>query len=199
MVRASIISPAIVYWPIRVIHRLLDHGQHLGEKMHWRKQALWEESTQVPLFVKIPGRAPVGSKTDKAVSLLDIYPTLVELCDLPAAPKLEGNSLVSLIERPDSVWNKPVLSTWYYKNHSVRSNDWRYIRYRDGGEELYDHRTDPGEHINLAGNPYYADVIARLKKTLPDNDTLTAGTTEWEPDKLDRLVMSWMKNDSIQD
>lgn len=118
---------------------------------------------------------------------------------LPTAPKLEGNSLVSLIERPDSAWNKPVLSTWYYKNHSVRSNNWRCIRYCDGGEELYDRRTDPGEHSNPAGNPDYTDVIARLQKTLPKNDALPVGTTEWEPDKLDKRVMSWVKNDSIPD
>lgn len=66
--------------------------------------------------------------TNQAVSLLDIYPTLVDLCGLPAAPKLEGNSLRPLLENLNASWDKPVLSTWYYGNHSVRSNDWRYIR-----------------------------------------------------------------------
>lgn len=174
-----------------------DHGQHLGEKKHWRKQALWEESTKVPLYFKLPGQSASGMTCDEAVSLLDIYPTLSELCNLPKAPKLEGNSIARLIQKPDTNWDKPVLSTWYYGNHSVRSNDWRYIRYRDGGEELYNHRTDPGEHLNLAGNPEFAHVIAEHRKSLPQVDALPAGTSEWVPDRLDRRVESWTENDSI--
>ncbi len=105
-----------------------DHGQHLDEKKHWRKQALWEESTKIPFFIKAPGVRDAKVMTNQAVSLLDIYPTLVDLCGLPAAPKLEGNSLRPLLENLNASWDKPVLSTWYYGNHSVRSNDWRYIR-----------------------------------------------------------------------
>lgn len=174
-----------------------DHGQHLGEKKHWRKQALWEEATKVPLYFKVPGQNGVGLKSNEAVSLLDIYPTLVELCNLPQAPKLEGNSIVPLIEKPDASWDKPVLSSWYYKNHSVRSNDWHYIKYRDGGEELYNHKTDPGEHVNLAKDPAYADIITEHQKWLPKTDALPAGTSEWKGDKLDRRIESWVKNDSI--
>ncbi len=176
-----------------------DHGQHLGEKKHWRKQALWEESTHVPLFFKVPGRSEPGSRIDATVSLLDIYPTLVELCELPPAPRLQGNSIVPLIDDPGMEWNKPVLSTWYYKNHSVRSNDWRYICYRDGTEELYDHKQDPGEHVNLAGNPEYASVKADLKQYLPKMDALPAGDKKWEPDRLDRRVQAWIENDSVPD
>lgn len=174
-----------------------DHGQHLGEKRHFRKQALWEESTHVPLFFKLPGTSHKGETCDKAVSLLDIYPTLMDLCKLPKNKKLEGLSLTPLLENPEMDWDKPVLCTWYYKNHAIRSNNWRYIKYRDGGEELYDHRTDPGEHKNLAGNPEYASVIAKLQKSLPKTDALPAGKTEWQPDKLDRRIETWMKNDSI--
>lgn len=174
-----------------------DHGQHLGEKKHWRKQALWEESTKVPLYFKVPGQSGAALKSNKAVSLLDIYPTLVELCNLPAAPKLDGNSIVPLIEKPDTDWDKPVLSNWYYKNYSVRSNDWHYIKYRDGGEELYDHKTDQGEHINLAKDPAYAEIINEHQKHLPSVDVLPAGTSEWKADKLDRRIASWVKNDSI--
>jgi iduronate 2-sulfatase len=174
-----------------------DHGQHLGEKKHWRKQALWEESTKVPLFFKVPGRSAIGLKSKETVSLLDLYPTLVELCKLPEAPKLEGNSIVPLIEKPDTEWNKPVLSSWYYKNHSVRSKRWHYIQYRDGAEELYDHQNDPGEHVNLAGDPQYDEIIAEHKKSLPEKDALPAGSSEWKGDKLDRRVEEWMANDSI--
>lgn len=176
-----------------------DHGQHLGEKRHFRKQALWEESTRVPLFFQLPSGLNSGKRSQQVVSLLDIYPTLVELCGLPVSEKLEGESLVPLIEKPSMTKEKPVLTTWMYKNHAVRSNDWRYIRYRDGSEELYNHQTDPGEHINLALDPQYADVIAEHKKWLPVHDALPAGETEWTGDKLDRLVAEWTANDTVPD
>jgi len=92
-----------------------------------------------------------------------------------------------------------VLSTWYYGNHAVRSEHWRYIRYRDGGEELYDHRNDPGEFTNLAQNPEYASIIAEHRKSLPQTEVLPAGTSEWKPDKLDKRVERWLANDSIPD
>ncbi|MEP4078365.1 alpha/beta fold hydrolase [Haloferula sp.] len=174
-----------------------DHGQHLGEKHTWRKQTLWEEATQVPLFFKVPGKK--GAKSDQVVSLLDIYPTLVDLCGLPEAPKLEGESLLPLIINPETSRGRPVLNTWYYGNHAVRSNDWRYIRYRDGSEELYDHRNDPGEHTNLAGNPEFSSIIAEHEKWLPEKDVLPPGKTEWNSDKLDRRVEDWKSNDSIPD
>ena len=174
-----------------------DHGQHLGEKKHWRKQALWEESTRVPLFFRVPGLTKTGGRSSQAVSLLDIYPTLVELCHLPAAAKLEGESLVPIIGNPQAVREKPVLSSWYYGNYAVRSNDWRYIRYRDGSEELYDHVKDPGEHRNLAQQPDFANVVAEHKKWLPETDALPAGSDRWEGDALDRRINSWNENDSL--
>ena len=174
-----------------------DHGQHLGEKKHWRKQALWEESTKVPLYFKLPGQKAKGLTSKRVVSLLDIYPTLVELCDLPEANKLQGESLVPLINNPEMEQKRFVLSTWYYKNHAVRSENWRYIHYRDGSEELYNHQTDPGEHTNLASDPQYAQIIAEHKKWLPEKDALPATTTEWKGDKLDRRIENWIKNDSI--
>jgi arylsulfatase A-like enzyme len=174
-----------------------DHGQHLGEKKHWRKQALWEESTKVPLYFKVPGQKINGLKSKRVVSLLDIYPTLVELCDLPANKKLQGENLVPLINNPELEQERFVLSTWYYKNHAVRSDNWRYIHYRDGSEELYNHENDPGEHINLASDSQFADVIAAHKKWLPEKDALPATTTEWNGDKLDTRIENWIKNDSI--
>ena len=174
-----------------------DHGQHLGEKKHWRKQSLWEESTRVPLCIRVPG-TPSGER-DHAVSLLDVYPTLVELCDLPPAPKLEGESLAASISDPSAIRKKPVLSSWYYGNYAVRSDHWRYIRYRDGSEELYDHKTDPGEHTNLAGDPKHSSVIADHKKWLPKHDTLPAGKDEWKGDKLDWRIKRWKENDSMPD
>lgn len=92
-----------------------DHGQHLGEKRHFRKQALWEEATRVPLFFKGPGNKQSGKKSTQVVSLLDIYPTLTELCNLPEVSQLEGESLVSLIDSPEKKEDRAVLTTWYYK------------------------------------------------------------------------------------
>ena len=120
----------------------------------------------------------------------------MDLCKLPAAPKLDGNSLLPLLEDPNTKWERPVLSTWYYGNHSVRSRDWRYIRYRDGTEELYYHPDDPGEHRNLAALSRFQDIINEHRKWLPENGALPAGTLEWEPDILDRRVAEWMANDS---
>ncbi|MGJ8734647.1 MAG: sulfatase [Cellulophaga sp.] len=174
-----------------------DHGQHLGEKRHFRKQALWEESTKVPLYFKVPNNKSNGQKSKQVVSLLDIYPTLSELCSLPKVEQLQGESLVPLINKPETVQDRSVLTTWYYKNHAVRSNDWRYIRYRDGGEELYNHKTDSGEHINLANNPEYAAVIEAHKKWLPKQDALPAGSTKWKGDNLDNRIDDWIVNDSI--
>lgn len=174
-----------------------DHGQHLGEKKHWRKQALWEESTRVPLLFSVPGHSSQGKTSSQVVSLLDIYPTLVDLCNLPEADRLEGQSLRPLLEEPGLELERPVLSTWYYRNHAIRSNNWRYIRYRDGGEELYNMIDDPGEHLNLAGDPAYADVIAEHRKWLPERDALPAASTEWKGDKLDRQIIEWTENDSV--
>ncbi len=175
-----------------------DHGQHLGEKRHFRKQALWGESTKVPLYFKVPQDGKTG-QCNKAVSLLDIYPTLVELCGLPTVHALEGNSLVPLIRDTNTEWDRPILSTWKYKNHAVRSNDWRYIQYRDGGEELYHPESDPGEHQNLVGDPQYAEVIEELRKWLPTTDALPPGTSEWEGDVIDERIEDWITNDSIPD
>jgi iduronate 2-sulfatase len=174
-----------------------DHGQHLGEKKHWRKQALWEESTRVPLYFSIPGQQSKGAQSSRVVSLLDIYPTLIDLCGLPRIEKLDGQSLVPLLHDPDRKWDKPVLNSWYYKNLAVRSENFRYIHYRDGGEELYDHRNDPGEHFNLAGEPGYAEIIEEHKNWLPETDVLPAGTAEWKGDKLDMRIKDWSANDSI--
>jgi iduronate 2-sulfatase len=173
-----------------------DHGQHLGEKKHWRKQALWEESTKVPLLFKMPGQKE-GVRCEQVVSLLDIFPTLVDLCDLPPSKKLEGEILTPLLMKPEMKWDKPVLNSWYYGNYAVRSQNWRYIHYRDGGEELYYHKNDPGEHINLASDSRFAEVITEHKKWIPENGALPAGTTEWIGDRLDRRIEEWIANDSI--
>ncbi len=149
-----------------------DHGWHLGEKEHWRKFTLWEEASRVPLIIVAPGIATPGRRTGKTVSLLDVYPTLVDLCNLPARPGLEGRSLVPLLRAPMAPWSedRPVLTTYRPGNHAVRSERWRYIRYRDGSEELYDHESDPYEWTNRAGEAQFADVKADLRRWLPKSE-----------------------------
>jgi arylsulfatase A-like enzyme len=144
-----------------------DHGMHIGEKEHWEKFTLWEESTRVPLIVAAPGVTRPGGRCGEPVSLLDIYPTLVELAGYDPGPDLEGISLVPLLRNPGRDTGRAVVSTYGYNNHGVRSRRWRYIRYHDGSEELYDHETDPDEYTNLAGLSEHAEVIERHAAWLP--------------------------------
>ena len=145
-----------------------DHGFHLGEKETWEKFTLWEESGRVPLMIRAPGVTRPRQRCDEPVSLQDLYPTLTELCGLETPAGVEGESLVPLLENPNQDTDRVAITTWNYKNHSVRSKRWRYIRYREGGEELYDHDFDPGEYHNLANQEGYASVKERLASRLPE-------------------------------
>jgi len=144
-----------------------DHGWHLGEKLHWRKFTLWEEAGRVPMIFVVPGLTEPETRCERTVSLLDIYPTLADLCGLPVGEHLEGKSLKPLLEDPAAAWDRPVVTTHGRQNHSVRSERWRYIRYSDGTEELYDHQNDPMEWTNLAGDPKAAAVKEKLAGSLP--------------------------------
>lgn len=174
-----------------------DHGQSFGEKMNFRKMSLWEESTKVPLYILSPKSNTNGENCSKPVSLLDIYPTLVDLCNLPKQEHLEGNSLKKLLENPKADWPYAVLSSWRYKNYAVRTQDYRYIQYRDGSEEFYNHKNDAGEHINLASNKAYKSIIEDHKKWIPQNAALPVGKTTWDGDEIDFKIEEWKKNDSI--
>lgn len=144
-----------------------DNGMHLGEKQHWTKWGLWEQSTRTPLIVVAPGVCKVGSRCETPVSLLDIYPTLVELCGLPENGDMEGESLVPLLKDPSAGRDAPAITTHGHMNHAVRTARWRYIRYRDGSEELYDHKVDPHEWDNLAGDQQHRETLRQLRRHLP--------------------------------
>lgn len=149
-----------------------DHGFHLGEKSHWAKSTLWEEATHALLMMKVPGVTQLNQSCHRLVSLLDIYPTLVELCGMPAKGQLDGQSLVPLLKDPAQPWDRPVMSgfldMWKLDVHlTVRTEHFRYTRYGKGGEELYHCRQDPHEWVNLVNNPVYEAVRKRHAALLP--------------------------------
>jgi arylsulfatase A-like enzyme len=152
----------IVFWG--------DHGWHLGEKQHWRKFALWEEATRAPLIWVVPGVTRPGGVCERTVDFMSIYPTLTGLAGIKTPAHVEGRSIRSLLADPQAAWDEPALTTFGFKNHAVRSEGWRYIRYANGDEELYDERQDPYEWTNLAGKPEYADRIRELARRLPARD-----------------------------
>jgi arylsulfatase A-like enzyme len=143
-----------------------DHGWHLGEKEHWRKFALWEEATRAPFIWVVPG-VTKPAVCDRTVDFMSVYPTLCDLCGLEAPGHVRGPSLKPLLADPKAKWDRPGVTTFNRNNHAVRTERWRYIRYADGGEELYDHDADPYEWTNLARESKHADVIRELKKHLP--------------------------------
>jgi arylsulfatase A-like enzyme len=151
-----------------------DHGWHLGEKLHWRKFSLWEEADRAPLMIIAPGVTKPGQKCVRTVSFVDVYPTLADLCGLPIGEHLEGVSLRALLENSSVAWDRPAITTHGINNHAVRSERWRYIRYSDGTEELYDHNVDPQEWKNLANDPKYNDVKSHLAKWIPKKNAPNA-------------------------
>jgi len=143
-----------------------DNGYHLGEKFKWQKGALWERSTHIPLLVKAIGQT-TQRLVPHCVSLVDLYPTLLDMCELTTVSGLAGRSIKALVDGSVNEWPHPVVITHGASNHAVRKNDWRYIRYADGSTELYDHQTDLNEWFNLSGKAEYAAVIAELQQYLP--------------------------------
>lgn len=147
-----------------------DHGWHFGEKHHWRKFALWEEATRAPLIWVAPGVTRAGGACARTVDFMSIYPTLCELAGLPIPTHVEGRSIKSLLHDPKAPWDHPAITTHGYKNHAVRTAQWRYIQYEDGAEELYDETKDPYEWTNLATKPEFAEIKTQLATHLPDHN-----------------------------
>ncbi len=143
-----------------------DHGWHLGEKGITGKNSLWERSTHVPFFIFRPAGTG-GGRVVEPVELLDIFPTLADLCGLGSVPGLEGVSLRPWLEHPSAVGHRPALTTSNPGNHSLRTRTERYIRYADGSTEFYDHTRDPNEWKNLAHDPATADRRRELDAHFP--------------------------------
>lgn len=153
-----------------------DHGWQLGEKMHWRKFALWENVTRTVLMMKVPEgiqKMPKGSfkgaNTTNLTSLLDIYPTLVDLCGLPPRTDFDGVSLSPILSNPDTIISRPIITTYDYGSYSIRYDKWHYIKYIDDSEELYDLEGDPEEWNNLAKTDTLMDIKSKLESYIPDN------------------------------
>lgn len=160
-----------------------DHGYALGEKNHFTKFALWDVTTRVP-FIIWDARdkdAPAGRKVADPVSLIDIYRTLAGLAGLDAPQYVDGFSLVPQLKNPSTPIKQPEICTWGRGNYGVRDRNWRYIRYYDGTEELYDHTKDPNEWTNQANNPEYANVKKRLAAAIPENEAplVKKGAAAW--------------------
>lgn len=179
----------VVFWS--------DHGYHHGEKGDWGKHTLWERTSNVPFIWAGPG-VTAGAKTDVTVSLIDMYPTLVEMCGLskPHQP-LEGHSIARTLSNPSAASDRNVfLPHMNPGEYAIINRDWRYIRYGNDGEELYNLREDPNEWNNLASDEKYANLKAELAKSAPDTfaepepslnsrkDLVIEGETfHWEKDK----------------
>ena len=178
----------VVFWS--------DHGYHLGEKQITGKNTLWDRSARVPLIFAGPG-LPAGQKSNRPAELLDMYPTLSELCGLKIPDHLEGLSLVPQIKDPNAPRTRPAITTDNHDNHGVRTEKWRYIQYADGSEELYDMVNDPNEFTNLAGDSRFTSEKLALKKYLPSVNQSPApgsanriliykdGKANWEGEDID--------------
>ena len=166
-----------------------DHGYHQGEKRSFRKFSLWEESTRVPFIVFDPRQnQAVNRPCTEAVSLIHIYRTLCDLSGISAPEYVSGTSLRAQLENPRTALNEPAVTTWGRGNYSVRDDHFRYIRYYDGTEELYDHRRDTNEWRNFADDADYAKIKMRLAGQLPRNEAplIQEGVALWNVNDADR-------------
>jgi arylsulfatase A-like enzyme len=151
-----------------------DHGWHLGEKEHWRKFALWEESTRSPVIWMVPGLTK-PARCQRTIDHLHLFPTLTDLCGIPTPSHVEGKSIKPLLADPQTPWAEPAITTYLQENHAVRTESHRYIQYADKSEELYDEKADPNEWKNLATDPAAAALKPDLMKWLPKSNVPAAG------------------------
>ncbi len=154
-----------------------DHGWHLGEKEHWQKFTAWRICARVPLIIRVPKGAPglpdgtvAGSICKQPVGLVDLYPTLTDLCGLPDKANNTGNKLTPLLRDPATLWKHAAVT---HLNHpesfALSTERWRYIHYQGGDEELYDIQTDPYEWNNLAPKAEHSAQLAEMRSLVPKN------------------------------
>lgn len=155
----------VVFWS--------DHGYLLSEHGQWMKQSLFEESARVPLIIAMPNAKGNGKESDRVVELVDLYPTLANLCGLNPPDYLAGDNLMPLLNKPYKKWDNTahtqvLRSPENYMGRSVRTGRWRYTEWDNGkrGKELYDHKKDPKEYNNLAGKPEFSKIENEMKKLI---------------------------------
>lgn len=157
----------VVFWS--------DHGYNLSEHGQWKKQSLFEGAARVPLIISAPGAKGNGRACGRTVELVDLYPTLVRLCGMEPPSYLAGADLSTLLNNPNAKWSRPAYTQVNrgrrITGRSVRTERWRYTEWNEGGagSELYDHKKDPAEYRNLAGDPRYARIIEQHKALLRQN------------------------------
>jgi len=159
-------NTVVVFWS--------DHGYHVGDHGLWKKQSLFERSARVPLIISAPGQKSKGVATGRPVELVDIYPTLADLCGLTPPANLAGKSLRPLLDNAEASWDKPAFTqVWRggFSGHSVRTVQYRYTEWDHGdkGAQLYDYSKDPQEQQNLVADPAYIQVVAELKQLVRKN------------------------------
>ena len=159
-----------------VVVLLGDNGYHLGERGWWNKNTNFELSARCPLVVAAPGAKARGKACARLVEFVDLYPTLVDLCGLPAPPHLEGRSIRPLLDDPAQPWKATAwtqVQRGPVSGHSLRTERWRYTEWEGGkqGVELYDHETDPGEWKNLADRPEMKGTLDELRAMMRERDT----------------------------
>ncbi|MCA9126525.1 MAG: sulfatase [Planctomycetales bacterium] len=148
-----------------------DHGYHVGEKNRFAKQALWDRATKLPLIIAVPETQPTGNQQtgicQQSVGLVDLYPTVLELCGLPPNPQNEGHSLCPLLQATDAPWPYWTITSYGQHNHALQSDRYRFYQYHDGSREMYDHRADPNEWNNLAQLESFQEMGDNLAARLP--------------------------------
>ena len=149
-----------------------DHGFHLGEKDHWQKGTLWDQATNSMFMMRVPGMTKPGTVTKSCISLQDIYPTLVDLCGLNKPSHVDGKSIVPILKDPQSKWESTAFSYLYDQYASIRTERFRFTRYKEGQVELYDHSKDPHEWKNEANNPECSEILKKLSESLPSVDNM---------------------------
>ncbi|MDG1896721.1 MAG: sulfatase [Fuerstiella sp.] len=160
-----------------VVMLVSDHGWHLGEKKHWCKGAIWEQTTHIPFIVRAPD-VPPGVVCDQPVSLIDVYPSLADLAGLSVPDYLNGSSVMPQLRDP-TVNRSPVICSYGAGNTAVRSRRWRYIRYEDGSEELYDHQVDANEWTNQAANPKHKKIKQSMATMIPESQHPGLKVQDW--------------------
>ena len=145
-----------------------DHGFHLGEHDFWAKVSLLDESSQVPLIIRVPGKKPAVCHS--LTELLDLYPTISSLCELPKQPRLQGKDISKMLDDPKHTVREAAFSVAPFRHgFLLRENDWAYIQYGEAaskGIELFDLRKDPNQYTNLAKDPAYEKVVKRFKNKM---------------------------------